>query len=252
MCDTIWCKFALYWGTGTCNFSPSGTGKAASFAPKQTVTTSGGEENWFPHTQLKSFSVFENQYKVKRNFSSFFSHLSSWITSNIFESNKEPHQILLRQPKVSSSTCCSIYLMHKPQKRPRELSIKNESHLYPSSLESLTFGKILSRRKRAQEVLYPLYPRRITSAWTLKEYISAHSFCSRANQARHSKGQVDGEKKDRKNNLNNNNNNNNHHHRLCTVSPLLTSCIPIHITHKTKEGKKDAKEEMGCWDRKER
>ncbi len=195
MCDTIWCKFALYWGTGTWNFSPSGTGKAASFAPKKTVTTSGGEENWFPHTPLKSFSVFENQYKVKRNFSSFFSHPSSWITSNIFESNKEPHQILLRQSKLSSSTCCCIYLMHKPQKRPRESSIKNESHLYPSSLESLTFGKILSRTKRAQEVLYPPYPRRITSAWTLKEYISAHSSCSRAYQPRHSKGRGDGEKK---------------------------------------------------------
>jgi hypothetical protein len=61
--------------------------------------------------------------------------------------------------------------MHKPQKRPRELFIKNEIHLHPSSLESLTSGKILSRIKRAQEVLYPRYPRRITSAWILKENI---------------------------------------------------------------------------------
>jgi len=53
-------------------------------------------------------------------------------------------------------------------------------------------------------------------------------------------------KKDRNNNLNNNNNHHHHHHHLYTVSPLLTSCIPIHITHNTKEGKKDdAKEEMG-------
>ncbi len=48
MCDTIWCKFALYWGKGTWKCSPSGAGKAASFAPKKTVTTSGGEDNWFP------------------------------------------------------------------------------------------------------------------------------------------------------------------------------------------------------------
>ncbi len=125
-----------------------------------------------PHsTSIESFSMFENQYKVKRNFSSFFSHVSSWITSNFFRSNKEPHQILLRQSTLSSSTCCCIYRTHKPQKRPRELFIKNESHLHPSSLESLTSGKILSRIKRAQEVLYPRYPRRITSAWILNETI---------------------------------------------------------------------------------
>ncbi len=52
MCDTIWCKFALYWDKGTWKCSPSGTGKAASFAPKKTVTTSGGEDNWFPHPPL--------------------------------------------------------------------------------------------------------------------------------------------------------------------------------------------------------
>ncbi len=148
MCDTIWCKFALYWGTGTWNFSPSGTGKAASFAPKQTVTTSGGEDNWFPHPPLKSFSVLENQYKVKRNFSSFFSHTSSRITSNFFESNKEPHQILLRQSKVSSSTCCCIYLMHKPPKKTSRIIHQEwESSLSIISWVSHLWKNLVQKKK---------------------------------------------------------------------------------------------------------
>ncbi len=121
-----------------------------------------------PHsTPIEKLQRVRKSIQVERNFNSFFSHLSSWITSN----SSNPIKNHTRQSKISSSTCCCIYLMHKPQKIPRELFIKNESHLHPSSLESLTSGKILSRIKRAQEVLYPWYPHRITSAWILKENI---------------------------------------------------------------------------------
>ncbi len=115
-----------------------------------------------PHS--KASACLKINTRSRETSAHFFPICPHELHQNFFESKKEPHQILLRQSKLSSSTCCCIYLMHKPQKRPRELSIENESHLYPSPLESLTFGKILSRTKRAQEVLYPLYPRRITSA----------------------------------------------------------------------------------------
>jgi hypothetical protein len=158
MCDTIWCKFALYWGKGTWKCLPSGTGKAASFAPKKTVTTSGGEDNWFPHPPLnpnrKASACLKINTRSRETSAHFFP-----ISPHELHKFLQIQWITTPDPPEAIKTFKLYLLPHlsyaQTPKKTSRIIHQNENHLHPSSLESLTSGKILSRIKRAQEVLYP-------------------------------------------------------------------------------------------------
>jgi hypothetical protein len=102
------------------------------------------------------------------------------------------------------------------------------SNLHPS-LQSLTIGKILSRREGIQEVLYPPYRGRITMPEPLQntERTNNANCSSKQNQLRHSRGWRGGTKNEK----------NNYNFNFCAVfSP--TFCISVHITH-NKRGEEE-------------